>query len=115
MCSHACTGMMEKSRKPLRWIGSTLDDLRAFPDQVRWVMGHALDIAQRGGKHPDAKPLRGFGGAGVLEIIDEDGDTYRAVYTVRFAGVVYGSTPSRRSQRLAFQRRSGRWTSSDDD
>lgn len=54
-------------------------------------MGHALDIAQRGGKHPDAKPLRGFGGAGVLEIVDDyDGDTYRAVYTVRFVGVVYG-------------------------
>jgi len=54
-------------------------------------MGHALDVAQRGGKHPDAKPLRGFGGAGVLEIVDDyDRDTYRTVYTVRFAGAVYG-------------------------
>jgi phage-related protein len=53
-------------------------------------MGFALHFAQAGGKHPDAKPLKGFSGAGVLEIIgDYDGDTYRAVYTVRFRGVVY--------------------------
>jgi phage-related protein len=53
-------------------------------------MGFALDQAQRGGKHPDAKPLKGFGGAGVLEIVDDfDGDTYRAVYTVNFGGVIY--------------------------
>ncbi len=53
-------------------------------------MGFALDLAQRGGKHCDAKPLRGFGGAGVLEIVDDfDGDTYRAIYTVKFRGAVY--------------------------
>ncbi len=53
-------------------------------------MGQALDDAQCGGKHPDAKPLRGFRGSGILEIVDDfDGDTYRAVYTVRFSGVVY--------------------------
>jgi len=46
--------------------------------------------AQTGGKHPDAKPLKGFKGAGVLEVVaDDDGNTYRAVYTVKFAGVVY--------------------------
>jgi len=68
----------------------TLDDLREFPDEVQRVMGHALDIAQRGRKHSDAKPLRGFGGAGVLEIVDDyDGEAYRGVYTVRFASVVY--------------------------
>ena len=47
-------------------------------------------MAETGEKHPDAKPLRGFGGAGVLEVVDDfDGDTYRAVYTVRFVEVVY--------------------------
>jgi phage-related protein len=53
-------------------------------------MGYALDYAQQGGKHPDANPLRGFGGAGVLEIVeDNDSDTYRAVYTVKFTDTVY--------------------------
>ena len=54
-------------------------------------MGYALYLAQCGDKHLDAKPLRGFGGgAGVLEVVaDHDGDTYRAVYTVRFADAVY--------------------------
>ncbi len=76
--------------KPVRWVGSSKDDLRDFPRDVRQRVGGALWDAQRGLKAPYAKPLRGFGGAGVLEIIDDhDGDTYRAVYTVRFAGVVY--------------------------
>ncbi len=53
-------------------------------------MGQALFEAQRGTKHLDARPLKGFGGAGVLEVVeDHDGDTYRAVYTVRLAGIVY--------------------------
>lgn len=53
-------------------------------------MGYALDLAQHGEKHPDAKPLKGFKGSGVLEVVDNfDGDTYRAIYTVKFAGFVY--------------------------
>lgn len=53
-------------------------------------MGYALRLAQQGDKHPDAKPLKGFGGGSVLEIVeDNDGDTYRAIYTVRFADAVY--------------------------
>jgi phage-related protein len=53
-------------------------------------MGFAINDAQNGGEHPRAKALRGFGGRSVLEVVDdEDGDTYRAVYTVRFAGVIY--------------------------
>ena len=61
----------------------------AFPSDVLDVMGYALDLAQRGGKHPDAKPMKGFGG-GVLEVVDDyDGATYRAVYTVRHESVVY--------------------------
>lgn len=80
----------EGSRKPLYWIGSALEDLRAFPEEVRKVMGFALHHAQTGGKHIDAKPLKGFKGAGVLEVVEDfDGDTYRAVYTVRFADAVY--------------------------
>jgi phage-related protein/predicted XRE-type DNA-binding protein len=79
-----------KMQKPALWIGSSRDDLRAFPDEVRRVMGLAINDAQNGEEHPRAKALKGFGGRSVLEVVDnEDGDTYRAVYTVRFAGVVY--------------------------
>ena len=82
--------LMDTQDKPLFWIGSSLDDLRGFPEHVKRVMGFALRRAQDGGKHVNAKPLKGFGGAGVLEIVeDNDGDTYRGVYTVKFAGVVY--------------------------
>jgi phage-related protein len=76
--------------KELVWVASSLKDLRAFPEEVRQVMGFALYQAQTGGKHVAAKPLQGFGGAGVLEVVeDHAGDTYRAVYTVRFAEAVY--------------------------
>ena len=76
--------------KPVEWISSTLKDMRAMPDDVRDVFGKALFMAQLGGKHVAAKPLKGFVGAGVLEVVeDHDGDTYRAVYTVRFADAVY--------------------------
>jgi phage-related protein len=78
------------SIKPVIRIGSTKADLSSFPEEVKDAMGYALYVAQQGGKHADAKPLRGFGGAGVLEIVeDHSGDTYRAVYTVRLAGRVY--------------------------
>src|SRR5436309_822100 len=79
-----------RSIKPLGWIGSSKADLLAFPGEVVREIGHALYVAQMGGKHDAAKPLKGFGGAGVVEIVeDHDGDTYRAVYTVRFAEIVY--------------------------
>jgi phage-related protein len=78
------------SIKPTVWIGSAKADLRAFPEEVKDSIGFALYVAQQGGRHIGAKPLRGFGGAGVLEIIEDHlGDTYRAVYTVRLAGRVY--------------------------
>lgn len=81
---------MAAAQKPTVWIGSSRDDLRAFPDEVRRVMGFAINEAQNGDEHPRAKALKGFGGRSVLEIVDdEDGNTYRAVYTVRFAGIVY--------------------------
>ena len=76
--------------RPLRWTGSSLDDIRALPDDVQDEFGHALYLAQMGGKHAHAKPLKGFKGAGVLEVVENhDGDTYRAVYTVRLAHAVY--------------------------
>jgi phage-related protein len=76
--------------KELVWVASSLKDLRGFPEDVRQVMGFALFQAQIGGKHVAAKPMKGFGGAGVLEIVeDHHGDTYRAVYTVRFVDTVY--------------------------
>jgi phage-related protein len=76
--------------KPLGWIGSAKDDLLGFPESVVREIGHALFVAQMRGKHGAAKPLQGFGGAGVLEIVEDyAGDAYRAVYTVRFAEVVY--------------------------
>ncbi len=80
----------EPSLKPVTWVGTSLKDLREFPEAVQELMGYALYIAQRGGKHQNAKVLSGFGGAGVVEIIkDHRGDTFRAVYTLRFAGRVY--------------------------
>lgn len=76
--------------KPLVWIGSTRRDFRAMPADVKSHMGYALYVAQAGEKHRDAKPLKGFGGAGVVEIVkDFRGDTFRTVYTVRLKGAVY--------------------------
>jgi phage-related protein len=76
--------------KPLVWVGSSLKDLREFPEGVKDEMGFALYEAQCGLKPLAAKPLKGFGGASVLEIIsDYQTDTYRAVYTVRFGERVY--------------------------
>lgn len=76
--------------KPLVWIASSKDDLCALPKDVRRIFGFALRTAQMGGKHLYAKPLKGFSGAGVLEVIaNDDGETFRAVYTVRLAGRIY--------------------------
>lgn len=76
--------------RPIVWLGSSLDDLREFPESARRQVGFALREAQNGKKHPDAKPLKGFHGASVLEVVeDHDTDTYRAVYTVKFEEAVY--------------------------
>ena len=76
--------------KRLDFIGPSRDDLREFPNEVRQEIGHTLHEVQMGIKPVTAKPLKGFGGAGVLEIIENFvGDTYRAVYTVKFAKVIY--------------------------
>src|SRR5262245_61324895 len=83
---------MEKppSLKPLHWVGSSKPDLLCLPEPVVDLFGFALYLAQDGRKHEQAKPLRGFGSAGVLEIVEDwDRSTYRAVYTVRFERAVF--------------------------
>lgn len=81
---------MSEPRKPLKWVGSAKHDLDSAPEDVKDVFGHAIDLAQAGGKNPDAKVMTGFGSAGVLEVVEDfRSDTYRAVYTVKFAGWVY--------------------------
>ncbi|MBU1006015.1 MAG: type II toxin-antitoxin system RelE/ParE family toxin [Candidatus Omnitrophica bacterium] len=76
--------------KKLDFIGSSRKDIRAFPEEVKDDIGYAFFETQEGKKPTSAKPLKGFGGAGVLEIIEDfSGDTYRAVYTVSFKKVIY--------------------------
>jgi len=85
-------GEMDKTPtlKPLYWVGSSKRDLLSLPGPVVDLFGFALYLAQDGRKHEQAKPLRGFGSAGVLEVVEDwDRSTYRAVYTVRFEGVVF--------------------------
>ncbi len=81
---------MEAELKPLVWVATSREDLKEFPEEVQRVMGYALYLAQIGRKHPDATPLKGFGGAAVLEVVEDfAGNAYRAVYTVKMADVVY--------------------------
>jgi len=81
---------MTDALKPLQWVGSAKKDLLAMPDDVQDVFGFALHLAQTGKKHDQTKPLKGFGGAGVLEVVEDHmGDTFRAVYTVKLANRVY--------------------------
>ena len=77
-------------KKPVIWVGSSKKDFMEFPKDVRTEMGHALYIAQKGGKHSDTKPLKGFGGASMLEIVlRARNGTYRTVYTVEMKDAVY--------------------------
>jgi phage-related protein len=81
---------MEGELKPVRWMGTSLSDLRSFPREVRLDIGHALYAAQEGKTDPAAKPLKGFGGASVLEIVSSHhGNAWRGVYTVRFHDAIY--------------------------
>ncbi len=79
-----------RTLKPVVWIGNTKADLSVMAEDVRDEVGQALFEAQKGGRHPSVKPLRGFGDASVLEVVsDHGGDTFRCVYTVRWATAVY--------------------------
>jgi phage-related protein len=81
---------MSNNLKPLHWVGSSKKDLLSMPNDVVDVFGFALHLAQSGKKHDQAKPLKGFGGASVLEVPEDHlGDTYRPVYTVKIAERVY--------------------------
>lgn len=81
--------MPSKEEKAVLWISGAKADLLDFPDAVKRTIGFAFHLAQIGLKHEQAKPLHGFGGASVLEVVeDHRGDTYRAVYTVRFEDAV---------------------------
>ncbi|OGI37056.1 MAG: addiction module toxin RelE, partial [Candidatus Muproteobacteria bacterium RBG_16_64_10] len=82
--------MANMEEKSLAWVGSSKRDLMAMPTNVRRFFGYALDFAQRGERHDAAKVLKGFGGAGVLEVVKDDRrGTYRAVYAVRFEEAVF--------------------------
>lgn len=79
-----------KSRRSLYFVGDSLDVLRSLPSPVQHGIGTALRLAQEGLKDPNTKPMKGFGGAGVLEVIEDFyGNTYRAIYTVRLKSGVY--------------------------
>jgi phage-related protein len=81
---------MDGALKPVRWIGSSRKDLKSFPKAVQRDVGQALYAAQCGEEYPAVKALKGFAGRSLLEIVAPyDGDTFRAVYTVRFAGAIY--------------------------
>jgi phage-related protein len=78
------------SLRPIIWAPQTLRELRSFPKKVKREFGRALQFAQAGDKHPAAKPLKGFGGGGILEIVEDyDRGSYRAVYAIRFKEAVY--------------------------
>ncbi len=82
--------MSKSTERRVIWVGSSKRDLMALPVLARKFFGHTLDFAQRGQTHAAAKVLKGFGGAGVLEVVEDDiGGTYRAVYTIRFAEAVF--------------------------
>ena len=82
--------MSGPAQRECRWVGSSLKDLKALPEAVMDEIGFALHQAQQGSAPANVKALKGFGGAGVLEVVEShDGDAYRAVYTVRFEGVIY--------------------------
>lgn len=81
---------MPTSEKPLIWIGSSKKDLMALPVGVRKFFGHTLNFAQNGEQHDASKVMKGFGSAGVLEVVEDDAEgTYRAVYTVKFKEAVF--------------------------
>ncbi len=81
---------MKASEKPLFWLGSSYDDLVAMPDDVQDVFGYALDLAQKGLRHPKAKPFKIHGHSGVVEVVESfDGNAYRAIYTVHYEDAIY--------------------------
>jgi phage-related protein len=76
--------------RPVIWVGSSRRDLRGFPREVRRIIGQALYAAQQSETDPSVKPLKGFGGGSVVEIVaDHVRDSWRAIYTVRYPEAIY--------------------------
>lgn len=76
--------------RPVNWLGSSYDDLKEMPERVQDTFGYALDLAQRGKRHRKAKPFKVKGEPGLTELVEDyDGDTYRAIYTVRYEDAIY--------------------------
>lgn len=91
--------------KPLYWVGQSRKDLRMMPEHVQDTFGFALWLAQQGKQHPQSKPLKGFGSAGVIEVVEDfHGNTWRAVYTIKSEGRYTYCTLSRKSLRRVKQR-----------
>lgn len=83
-------GQEPEKLRPVVWVRSSKEDLKKFPETAQSHIGFALQMAQRGGKHSDAKPMKGFRGARIIEIVEDyAGDTYRVVYTVKFEVAIY--------------------------
>ncbi|MBS4165577.1 Uncharacterized protein NEOC65_000639 [Neochlamydia sp. AcF65] len=96
-------------KKTIIWMGSSKKDFMEFPDRVRNEMGHALYIAQKGEKHRDAKPLKGFVGGFVVEIVQSDArGSYRTVYTVQMEKTVIILHAFQKNQRRALKLQSKR-------
>jgi phage-related protein len=88
--------------KPVRWVGSALRELREFPAAVRSDIGQALWAQVGKTTDPTAKPLRGFGGVSVMEIVaSHHGNAWRVVYTARFRDAIMFCTCFRRNRRKA--------------
>lgn len=101
---------MDGKLKPLDWIGSSKKDLMAMPEEVIDLFGYALHLAQEGRKHDVARPLQGFGSAGVLEVVtSQQGDAFRAVYTVRLMSSM-SYIAFRRNRGKASVHRNQTWT-----
>ena len=100
---------MNEELKAVRWVGSSQKDVQSFPPEVRRDVGHALYAAQKGETDSAVKPLKGFGGHSVMEIVAPfDGNTWRTVYTVRFHGQSMCFMPSRRNRSRALRLRKPR-------
>lgn len=81
---------MNEEKRNLEYVASSKKDLGKLDREVQEVFGHALEMAKIGLKHPDAKPMKGFPGISVLEVVEDfKSDTYRAVYTVKFKKAIY--------------------------
>lgn len=100
----------KKEVKPLFWVGNSKNDLREFPEDVQDAMGYALHHAQIGEKHKDAKPLRGFGGAGVLEVVEDYDGIHIVLFipsSLRVRFMLF--MPSRRKQGVGRKHRNRAW------